>query len=106
MDKEKQLETVEALQEAVEQMKIDDIEEAPDAAYELFECACCGLEKIKAGSIMYKDYTLCNDCVLIAETAFALNKIDTIDELIDSMEEKRLENICHKLTEDQEKNSN
>ena len=106
MDKEKQLKIIADLQKAVEQMQSDDIEETPDAAYDIFECSCCGCEKIMAGSVMYKDYLLCNDCVLKAEIAFALNKIDDIQELIDSMEEQRLENICNSLNKEKEKSDN
>jgi hypothetical protein len=106
MNKENQLDVIESLQKAVEQMKVDDIEQLPESAFEMFQCECCGNSKMMAGSIIYNTYRLCNDCVLIAEISFALNKIDTIDELVDSMEEKRLENICNSLIEDGNNNKN
>ena len=92
MDEKDKLKLIENLQKSIEQMKIDDIEEQPESAFETFSCQCCGEEKILAGSIQYEDFILCNDCVLLAETGFALRKIESIHELIDSMEEKRFEN--------------
>ena len=67
-------EIIEEMQQVVAQMVIDDIEENPDIANEYFDCDCCGQNKCLAGSIQYSDYRLCNDCVLLAETGFALDK--------------------------------
>jgi hypothetical protein len=106
MDKEKALDIVKSLQESVEQMKIDDLEESPESALEKFQCYCCGKEKQLAGSLLYGDYVLCNDCVLIAETSMALEKISNIDDLINLMEDKRLESECTMLLEEQEKQNN
>lgn len=100
MDKDKAIKTVKSLQEAVGQMKIDDIEESPESAFEDFQCCCCGKEKKLAGSLLYGDYLLCNDCVLLAETSMALGKISNIEELINSMEDKRLESECNLLQEE------
>ena len=75
-------EIAEEMQKVVEQMRLDDIEDNPDSEFETFECDCCGREQALAGSIEYSGYRLCNDCVLIAETGFALGKIKNIEELI------------------------
>lgn len=82
------------MQEVVEQMRLDDIEENPDIVNDFFDCACCGQYKCLAGSIQYGDYRLCNDCVLFAEIGFELKKLKTVDDLIEAMEDKRLEEIC------------
>jgi len=100
MNKEKALETVKSLQAAVEQMKIDDLEESPEAALETFQCFCCGEEKEMAGALPYGENLLCNDCVLLAETSFALGKIKRIEELIELMEDKRLEVNCNFIIND------
>ncbi len=99
------LEVVKTTQKAVEQMKIDDIEEAPDQAYATFQCQYCGQEKIVAGSIVYDGFVLCNDCVLLAEVGFALKKFDNINTLLDSMEDKRFETLYSRIF-DQEKEEN
>lgn len=99
-------EIVEEMQAVVEQMRLDDIEDNPDIIDENFECDCCGKQKCLAGSIEYEGYRLCNDCVLLAETGFALNKISNIQELIDVMEDKRLEGLCNIISEEEKRNSN
>lgn len=83
------------MQQVVNQMVIDDLEENPDLAEEFFDCDCCGKNKCLAGSIQYGDYRLCNDCVLLAETGFALGKIKDVQELMDAMEDNRLEELCN-----------
>ena len=93
MEKSKE-EIIEEMQQVVAQMVTDDIDENPDIANEYFECDCCAKTKCLAGSIQYEDYRLCNDCVLLAETGFALGKIKNIQELMDAMEDKRLEEFC------------
>ena len=97
MEKEELLEKIEFTKKTVEQMKIDDIEENPESAYEVFQCGCCGETKIFAGSLIYKMYRLCNDCVLLAETGFALGKMDNIEELIEKMEDKRFEIVYNSI---------
>ena len=87
-------------------MVIDDIEEDPSLADELFECGCCGQLKPLAGSVEYTGYRLCNDCVLIAEIGFALNKITDIQEVIDAMEDRRLEGLCNIIKDEERKNNN
>lgn len=94
-------EIIEEMQQVANQMVLDDLEENPDIANEFFDCDCCGQNKCLAGSIRYGDYRLCNDCVLIAETGFALGKFTDIQSLIDAMEDKRLEELC-KFIKDEE----
>ena len=94
MENKSKEEIVKEMQQVVNQMVIDDNEENPEMANEYFECDCCGKTKSYAGSIQYGDYRLCNDCVLLAETGFALEKFKDIQDLIDAMEDKRLEEFC------------
>ena len=98
-----QEEIVKEMQEVVAQMVIDDLEEDPSLENEMFECDCCGQLKSLAGSIEYSGYRLCNDCVLIIETGFALNKIKDVQEVIDAMEDKRLEQLCDFLKQEEKK---
>jgi predicted nucleic acid binding AN1-type Zn finger protein len=99
-------EVVKEMQAVVEQMKLDDIDENPDIVDEFFDCDCCGQSKCLAGSIQYGEYRLCNDCVLFAEIGFELKKLNSIQDLIDAMEDKRLEQMCEFIKEDSEKNNN
>lgn len=101
-----QKEIIEEMQAVVEQMRIDDIEDNPDIIDEYFECDCCGQQKCLAGSIEYDGYRLCNDCVLLAETGFALGKFSKIQELVDAMEDKRLEGLCDFIKEEEKRNNN
>ena len=94
------------MQQVVNQMVVDDMEENPDMANEYFECNCCGKTKSLAGSIQYGKYRLCNDCVLLAETGFALEKFKDIQDLIDAMEDKRLEEICEFIKSEEKRQSN
>lgn len=87
-------EIIAEMQQVVNQMVLDDLEENPDCANEYFDCDCCGKNKSLAGSIQYGEYRLCNDCVLLAETGFALGKFSDIQSLIDAMEDSRLEEVC------------
>lgn len=96
----KKNEIVKEMQAVVEQMRLDDIEENPDIINDFFDCDCCGKYQNLAGSIQYGDYRLCNDCVLYAEIGFELKKINSIDELIKTMEDKRLEEICEFIKND------
>ena len=99
-------EIIEEMQQVVAQMKLDDIADNPDSEIETFGCDCCGQEKMLAGSIEYSGYRLCNDCVLLAETGFALNKITNIEELISAMEDKRLEGLCNIIKEEEKRKNN
>ena len=99
-------EIIEEMQAVAAQMVKDDLEENPDLADEYFDCACCGKSKSYAGSIKYAEYRLCNDCVLLAETGFALKKFDNIQKLIDAMEDNRLEEICNFIKSEQKKSEN
>ena len=96
-------EVIAEMQQVVEQMRLDDIEENPDSEYEYFTCHACGEEKPLAGSVQYGTYRLCNDCVLYAEVGFELGQIKTIDELIDAMEDKRLEADCEFLKNEEKR---
>lgn len=100
------LKVTEEMQKVVEQMRLDDLEEYPDLAEELFECDCCGETKSLAGSIQYDNYRLCNDCVLLAEIGFELGKIKKIDELIAQMEDKRLEAMCEFIKQEEKRANN
>ena len=99
-------EIIEEMQQVVEQMRLDDLEDNPDIANEYFDCDCCGEHKCLAGSIEYEGYRLCNDCVLIAETGFALGKIKSVQELIDAVEDKNLEKLCEYLRQEKKKKKN
>lgn len=99
-------EIIAEMQEVVEQMRIDDIEENPESAEELFVCNACGQTKPLAGSVQYNEYRLCNDCVLLAEVGFELGQLKDIQELIDAMEDKRLEADCEFLKEEEKKLNN
>ncbi len=94
-------EIITEMQQVAAQMVIDDLEENPDIANDFFDCDCCGKNKCLAGSIQYGDYRLCNDCVLIAETGFALGKFTDIQSLIDAMEDKRLEELCQFIKDEE-----
>ena len=94
-------EIINEMQQVVQQMVIDDLEENPDIANDFFDCDCCGKNKNLAGSIQYGDYRLCNDCILLAETGFALGKIKDVQDLMDAMEDKRLEELCKFIKEEE-----
>lgn len=84
----------EEMQLVVEQMRIDDIEENPDIVNDFFDCSCCGKNACMAGSIQYGNHRLCNDCVLFAEIGFELKRFNSVEDLVEAMEDKRLEEIC------------
>lgn len=92
---------IEEMQKVAKVMVEDDIEENPDIINEYFDCSACGEYKCMAGSIQYGKYRLCNDCVVLAESGFKLKKIKDIQELIDAMEDKRLEVICDFIKRDE-----
>ena len=94
-------EIIAEMQQVVNQMVLDDLEENPDCANEYFDCDCCGKNKSLAGSIQYGEYRLCNDCVLLAETGFALGKFSDIQCLIDAMEDSRLEEVCQFIKDEE-----
>ena len=98
-------EIIEEMAQVVEQMRIDDIEEDPNIVDEMFDCDCCGENKCLAGSIEYEGYRLCNDCVLLAETGFALGKIKSVKELIKAIEDKHLAQLS-KYIKDEETRAN
>lgn len=99
-------EIIEEMAQVVEQMRLDDIEDNPDIIDEYFDCDCCGKNKCLAGSIEYEGYRLCNDCVLLAETAFALNKIKSVKELIAAIEDKHLEELANFVKEEEKRLNN
>ena len=94
-------EIIAEMQQVVNQMVLEDLEENPDCANEYFDCDCCGKNKSLAGSIQYGEYRLCNDCVLLAETGFALGKFSDIQSLIDAMEDSRLEEVCQFIKDEE-----
>lgn len=94
-------EIIKEMQEVAIQMYKDDIEENPDVENEYFDCSACGEYKCMAGSIQYGKYRLCNDCVVLAEAGFKLKKITDIQQLIDAMEDKRLEVMCDFIKQDE-----
>ena len=106
MNKDEKLKIIEDMQAVVEQMRLDDLEEDPSLEDELFECACCGKTKSLAGSIQYNKYRLCNDCVLLAETGFAIGKFQNADELIKAMEDTRLEEMCEFIKQEEKREQN
>ncbi|MCD7779142.1 MAG: hypothetical protein LUH05_00525 [Candidatus Gastranaerophilales bacterium] len=106
MKKEEQLKIIKDMQEVVEQMRLDDLEEDPSLADEMFECSCCGKTKSLAGSIQYSKYRLCNDCVLLAETGFAIDKFKNVDDLIKAMEDTRLEEMCNFIKQEEQRENN
>ena len=99
-------EIAEEMQLVVHQMVLDDIEENPDIIDDYFECDCCGENKCMAGSIEYNGYRLCNDCVLVAETSFALSKISKIEDLINKYEDKKLESLCKFVKQEESRELN
>lgn len=93
---------IEDMQNVMAQMRLDDIEDDPNSETELFSCSCCGLDKPKAGSIMYSmELIFCNDCSLLSEVAFAMKKITDISEFLKLMEDKKLENLCDYISLEQ-----
>jgi hypothetical protein len=103
---ENKQEIAKQMQKVVEQMRLDDIEENPDIENEFFDCDCCAKYKCLAGSIQYGAYRLCNNCVLFAEIGFELKQINSIQDLINVMEDKRLEEICEFIKNDATQNKN
>lgn len=99
-------EIAEEMAQVVEQMRIDDIEDNPDIVDEFFDCDCCGENKCLAGSIEYEGYRLCNDCVLLAETGFALQKIKSVTDLISAIEDKHLEGLVQFVREEEARKNN
>ena len=97
---------VEDMQAVAAQIVQVDIEENPDIVNEYFDCSACGKNKCMAGSIQYSEYRLCNDCVVLAEVGFKLKKIKNIQELIDAMEDNRLETICDFIKKDSNAHNN
>lgn len=105
MEKDK-VKVAEEMQLVVEQIRLDDIEENPDIVNDFFDCDCCGKYQCMAGSIQYGDYRLCNECVLFAEIGFELKKLNSIQDLVDAMEDKRLEEICDFIKVDSAQKNN
>lgn len=106
MNNQDELEIIKSIQEAVTQMKLDDYDEAPDLAEELFSCECCAQDKEMAGSVVYDGIRVCNDCVLLAEVGFALGKIQTIGDLLISMEDKKLQELCEYVKIEEKRQNN
>lgn len=105
-DSDNKEQIVKDMQDVIYQMKLDDITENPECEFEMFTCSSCALDKSLAGSIQYSKYRLCNDCVLIYETALKLNKIKNINEFIERTEDMRLKNMCDFIKQDSQKENN
>ena len=103
MNKEEQLKIIEEMQAVVEQMKLDDLEEDPSLADEMFECSCCGKTASLAGSVQYSKYRLCNNCVLLAEIGLEIGKFKDVNELIKAMEDTRLEEMCEFIKQEEQR---
>lgn len=99
-------EIIKDMQEVIFQMKIDDIEENPDSQFEMFDCSACAKSACLAGSIQYSKYRLCNDCVLLYETALKLGKIQNIEQFIAKTEDVRLKTMCDFIKKDTQKENN
>ena len=105
-DKKTKEEIVEEMQKVCKQMVLDDVEDNPDSEHEYFQCDCCGQDAMLAGSILYNQYRLCNDCVLLAEVGFELKQFTDIQELIDKMDDKRLEADCEYIKREESRLNN
>lgn len=99
-------EIISDMQQVIYQMKKDDIEENPESEFELFSCSACAKDMPLAGSIQYSKYRLCNDCVLMYETALKLGKIKNIHEFIEKTEDLRLNEFCDFINKDKLKENN
>lgn len=106
MNKDEELKIIEDMQAVAAQMKEDDIEENPDSEFDMFDCQCCGEEKPLAGSVVYDGIRICNDCVLLAETGFALGKFKNIKDLFTNMEDRKLEAQCMFIKQDEIEHNN
>ena len=106
MEKSKKLKIIEEMQLVVDQMRKDDLEQNSSLADELYDCDCCAKTKPVAGSVMYGNLRLCNDCVLLAEIGFALDKIKDINDLMEIMEDKRLEYLCEYIKQEEKNQQN
>jgi len=106
MNKEEELEFIKSMQETVAIMKADDIAENPDSEFEEFQCDCCAKIAPVAGSVLYGDKHFCNECVLYAEIALALKKAKSADDIVVLMEDKRLEELCNYIKEEEKKINN
>ena len=60
----------------------------------------------KSSVLQYGNYRLCNDCVLLAEVGFELKKFEKIEDLIEKMEDKRLEADCEYIRQEELKRNN
>ena len=106
MDKKEELKFIENMQKVVAIMKEDDIKDNPDSEFEEFQCDCCAKIAPVAGSMLYGDKHFCNDCVLYAEIALGLGKAKCADEIINMMEDKRLEELCNYIKSEEARKFN
>ena len=67
---------------------------------------CCAKIATEAGSVLYRDKHFCNECVLYTEIALGLGKIKDPIEVIDLMEEKRLEELCNYIKNEEARENN
>lgn len=98
---------IEDMQNVMAQMRLNDIEDDSNSEFDLFSCSCCGLDKPKAGSIMYSmDIIFCNDCALLSEIAFSMKKIENISQFMAQMEDEKLENLCEYIKQEETRPNN
>ena len=96
------LKKIEEVQKAVEQMKLDDLEESPNFAHEEFQCHCCGESRELAGSVTYGSNLFCNECVLLVEVSLMLGKIKHPEEILEKMEDRRFQNLYESIFQREE----
>jgi len=106
MDKHEELEFVKHMQEVVAIMREDDIQDNPDSEFEEFQCDCCAKIATEAGSVLYGDKHFCNECVLYAEIALGLGKAQNAEDIIELMEDKRLEELCNYIKAEEARENN
>lgn len=106
MDKQKELKFIKHMQEVVAIMKEEDIKDNPESEFEEFQCDCCAKIAQEAGSVLYGDKHFCNDCVLYAEIAMGLGKAKNAEEIIKLMEDKRLEELCNYIKNQEARKNN
>ena len=106
MNKNEELEFIKHMQEVVAIMRQDDIEDNPDSEFAEFQCDCCAKTATEAGSVLYGDKHFCNDCVLYAEIALGLGKAQNAQEIINMMEDKRLEELCNYIKSEEARKNN
>ena len=99
-------EIVEEMQTVVEQMRLDDIEDNPDIVDETFECDLLRPAKVPCRPLLNMMVTdsVMTACFLLKQVLPLINF--NIEELINAMEDKRLEGLCSFITEEEKRKLN